>query len=489
MAAARRRSGACCARFRSPRRSTFFREIGVPLHEEPGGKLFPDSDRSRDVLTALLREVGTRRRRAAHRPPRRLAFARERLLSCRDEPGHADRARGSSSRPAGCRCRRPGATAGDTPRRAQLGHTIVPTTPALAPLVLDAAAPRAIHGALSGVALGVRLDVRIGGQSRTDRRRLAALDALRRRAVRRRSTCRGTGCAPGSRATRWPSPPAFVHRTISPRWRRGGWRSRSRAPGLSLADGARRPRSGIRRGRTAAAARDRRRADAGRSHARHSARADARRARWPLAVLDSRGYNYAEVTAGGVPLNEIDPALDAVARLPWPLPGRRDSGRRRAPRRLQLSVGVVHGPDCRRGGRLVLFAPVLLALFVQRRGVTAGDLALLAARGGGGRLPPLGAAHRERRRQLVERVAAAPRALRTILCADERFELPSTGAAAKVVQRHGATGRSATRRRIREWSLRESAHSRCRRSPGWAESPAGACRQPAFLPRPGPTPR
>ena len=28
----------------------------------------------------------------------------------------------------------------------------------------------------------------------------------------------------------------------------------------------------------------------------------------PLRVRDSRGYNYAEVTAGGVPLPEIDPA-------------------------------------------------------------------------------------------------------------------------------------------------------------------------------------
>jgi len=36
---------------------SFFRAIGVPLHEEPGGKLFPDSNRSRDVLAALLREL------------------------------------------------------------------------------------------------------------------------------------------------------------------------------------------------------------------------------------------------------------------------------------------------------------------------------------------------------------------------------------------------------------------------------------------------
>ena len=29
---------------------------------------------------------------------------------------------------------------------------------------------------------------------------------------------------------------------------------------------------------------------------------------WPLPVTGSRGYNYAEVTAGGIPLSEIDPA-------------------------------------------------------------------------------------------------------------------------------------------------------------------------------------
>ena len=28
----------------------------------------------------------------------------------------------------------------------------------------------------------------------------------------------------------------------------------------------------------------------------------------PVTVLDSRGYGHAEVTAGGIPLDEIDPA-------------------------------------------------------------------------------------------------------------------------------------------------------------------------------------
>ena len=44
----------------------------------------------------------------------------------------------------------------------------------------------------------------------------------------------------------------------------------------------------------------------------HLSREDRRRiahalTRWPLAIADTRGYNYAEVTAGGVALAEIDP--------------------------------------------------------------------------------------------------------------------------------------------------------------------------------------
>src|SRR5262249_23392958 len=34
-----------------------FRELGVALHEEADGKLFPDSNRARTVLDALLRET------------------------------------------------------------------------------------------------------------------------------------------------------------------------------------------------------------------------------------------------------------------------------------------------------------------------------------------------------------------------------------------------------------------------------------------------
>ena len=37
---------------------------------------------------------------------------------------------------------------------------------------------------------------------------------------------------------------------------------------------------------------------------------------WPLDVTGSRGYTYAEVTAGGVPLDEINPASMESRRCP-----------------------------------------------------------------------------------------------------------------------------------------------------------------------------
>jgi predicted flavoprotein YhiN len=38
--------------------------------------------------------------------------------------------------------------------------------------------------------------------------------------------------------------------------------------------------------------------------------------RFPLPVRDSRGYNYAEATAGGVSLDEIEPSTMASRRCP-----------------------------------------------------------------------------------------------------------------------------------------------------------------------------
>jgi hypothetical protein len=62
----------------------------------------------------------------------------------------------------------------------------------------------------------------------------------------------------------------------------------------------------------------------------------------PLDVEDSRGYTYAEVTAGGVPLDEIDTAtMESRRQRGLFSPAR--SSTWTAAGRLQLPVGVVVG--------------------------------------------------------------------------------------------------------------------------------------------------
>ena len=76
---------------------------------------------------------------------------------------------------------------------------------------------------------------------------------------------------------------------------------------------------------------------------------------WPLAVTASRGYTYAEVTAGGVALPEIDPATMESRVVPGLVSGGRNPGCGRPHRRLQLPVGVVDGARGRKGTRALTF--------------------------------------------------------------------------------------------------------------------------------------
>ena len=165
------RSGACCARFRSSDTIAFFREIGVTLHEEAGGKLFPDTNRARDVLDALLRESAAASALTAPSwlaQPGTLERGPAEPDTTGTRPGSASSPSAarcwrppSSSRPADRRCRRAAATAPASRSPDVSGHTIVPTTPALAPLLLDPA--DAMHARLSGVSHDVELAVWIDG--------------------------------------------------------------------------------------------------------------------------------------------------------------------------------------------------------------------------------------------------------------------------------------------------------------------------------------
>lgn len=281
----------------------WFESLGVPLHEEPLGKLFPDSNRSRDVLDALLREVhasGAVLKTAARVTQVTPAAGAYRLHT---PQGIVDAdvvvlATGGQSLP------KTGSDGAGLAIARGLGHTIVPTTPALVPLLLD---PASAPGArVQGVAQDVELAVWINGAV----------------AIR----------VPG--ALLWThfgvSGPAVLD--ASRHWLRAQLEGRPARVTVSLCRGepfeateARwttmstdRPRTSLQTALAeilpasmAGVVLERLGLDESTPLA-HLTRSSRRQlahglVEWPLAVTGSRGYNYAEATAGGVTLDEIDP--------------------------------------------------------------------------------------------------------------------------------------------------------------------------------------
>jgi predicted Rossmann fold flavoprotein len=290
--------------FPVPDTIAFFAELGVRLHEEADGKLFPDSNRARDVLDALLRAADASGvdLRADHRVlDISRAGERFRITTSRGEHD-ADAvvlATGGLSLP------KTGSDGAGFEIARRLGHSITPTTPGLAPLLLSK--DDDLHGQLSGVSHDVELTLWVdGGAASRIRGALlwthfgisgpAALDMSRHwlRATLEEHDARLTAsfC------------PGLTFDDLERRW-------------TSLA--AERPRASVQSAlatlvpASAAAALLRRlRIDAATALA-HFPREQRRRlvqalVAWPLPVVGSRGYNYAEVTAGGVPLAEIVPA-------------------------------------------------------------------------------------------------------------------------------------------------------------------------------------
>lgn len=147
----------------------FFAELGVTLHEEPHGKLFPDSNRARSVVDSLLREVRRLdvRLLTSHRVTRVRRndddFGIDVHVSPAaevDEPGDMTLhsrcvvlATGGKSLP------KTGSDGAGYAIASALGHSIVSTTPALAPLVLGGR----LHAALSGISQEVELTIRAEG--------------------------------------------------------------------------------------------------------------------------------------------------------------------------------------------------------------------------------------------------------------------------------------------------------------------------------------
>ncbi len=277
----------------------FFREIGVPLHEEQDGKLFPDAERSAVVLGALLAEA--ERLGVALRAGERVVSVEAqgagfRLRTSRDslQASRVVLATGGLSLP------KTGSDGHGLRLAATFGHSAVPTTPALVPLVLAGG----FHVPLSGVAHEVTLTVRENG--RAGARRTGSLlwthfgvsgpvvlDVsrawLRARIEGRSPTLEGNlAPALGFEAAEREllglakrSPHLSLARALA-RWLPGAVAEAIASEhGLGAAPLGRLPR-------------DERRACVKSVVAR------------TLPVVDSRGYSFAEATAGGVPLGELD---------------------------------------------------------------------------------------------------------------------------------------------------------------------------------------
>ena len=296
--------------FRVEQTIAFFEEMGVTLHEEEDGKLFPDSNRARTVLDALLGEAERRSVKvlSGHRVvslERRddgfLVRTPERSLSA----GKVVLATGGLSLP------KTGSDGLGLDIAARVSHSVVATTPALVPLVLQGDS----HRTLSGVSHPAELTVRVAG----------------------RAPVRISG------PLLWThfgvSGPAVLNASRS--WCRARLEGRDVTVSAGLLSGedfekaekrilsiaAERPRLQIQNVLSASLPTSVGRAVlgqlglSGETPVGQLGRDDRRRlvhalVEWPLPVSDSRGYSFAEATAGGIPLEEIDPATMASRKCP-----------------------------------------------------------------------------------------------------------------------------------------------------------------------------
>ena len=284
----------------------FFAGAGVKLHEEHDGKLFPDSNSARQVLAALLARAaaGGVELRSSHR-----VLDLERTSDgFRVATNTGDlSARRVVLATGGLSLPKTGSDGAGYALARALGHTVVATTPALAPLVLSASggdAPAA-HGTWSGVSQEATLTLWVDGSAATRQRGSmlwthfgisgpAALD-LSRHWLRAR--LEGRTAEATANLT-----PDYAFESLEHFWLEQA-RSRPRAMlgtilatlmPTAVAEGVLAELGTDAATTLASLTRDQRR---GVCHALTA---------WPIPIVDSRGYNFAEATAGGVDLQEID---------------------------------------------------------------------------------------------------------------------------------------------------------------------------------------
>jgi predicted Rossmann fold flavoprotein len=287
--------------FPAARAAAFFEELGVPLHEEEDGKLFPDSNRSRSVLDALLREA--ERLRVSIRSAHRVRdvqrdgdrFAVDAATGMRVTAARIVLATGGRSLP------KTGSDGFGYELAARLGHGHVATTPALAPLLVQG--EKTLTGVAHPAAMALRIDgrafIRLEGPLLWTHFGVSGPLALN--LSRHWHRARLDGHTPGVVVNLLPGE---TFESLEAWWLEQE-RARPRAQ-LGTVLSTRLP-AAVADAWIAAAGVP---ADVTLAHVTRERRRRLVHSllETPLAVTDSRGYSYAEVTAGGVPLDEIDPA-------------------------------------------------------------------------------------------------------------------------------------------------------------------------------------
>ena len=284
----------------------WFASLGVELKREPTGKLFPVADSARAVLAALLRrceELGvtlqTGSRVTQILPPTGEDAA---FSVMHGGPGGTLRSPRVVISTGGRSLPRSGSDGGGWELLRQLGHTVTPTYAALVPLVL---APQMFHAELAGIAQEVELSVFVDNK-RVDHRAGSLLwthfgisGPVVMDASRHWTMAHETGRRPRMQCNLFPGE-SFES---TEQWLVQSAASRPRASLLSHLSGRLPER---------AAAAILRHAGVDPATPAGQLSRDARRALvhaltgLVLPVTQHRGWNYAEVTAGGVPLAEID---------------------------------------------------------------------------------------------------------------------------------------------------------------------------------------
>jgi hypothetical protein len=279
----------------------FFSELGVTFYEEEDGKLFPETDSAKTVLNALLHE-------AHRRGIKILASHRVTDVKKTDDAFNVQTTSAAFLAPivvlatGGKSLPKTGSDGSGYGLATALGHSLIRQTPALVPLILEGD----FHVDLQGIALPVELTARIHGEKPVSATGAllwthfgisgpVTLDVSRhwhRSKIEKKDVTLTANFFPGKNA------PA-VEATLlaiahdSPTIQLNN--ALARLLPARLADATLRTLEIV--PKTALA------------HLRKDVRRNLASAltAWNLPIKDSRGYTFAEVTAGGVPLDEVDP--------------------------------------------------------------------------------------------------------------------------------------------------------------------------------------